>query len=294
MQDKGPGGLSQWAEDLSGQRLTALDHYWPEGPPLPREADALVLAGPKAPLGQYREDLLLDHLKRGGKLLLMLDPLTVTLSQDFWKPFGLSRPEGLVLDPETTLAGTGDSFVVSHDYLPHALTRGLTRPILWPLVGAFQSGDEGQALLPATSYALISSSPSSWLETDPASLSQGKPRYQADNDLPGPLVLAVAVELEGGGRLLALADSDLAANGFRGLPGNRDFSSAAVHWLLDGEAVPQTFRAPVQSLILNRISARLIFWLPAVLWPALVLGLWLGFYRRRQRRSPSSPDMENP
>ncbi|MDR1045549.1 MAG: GldG family protein [Candidatus Adiutrix sp.] len=288
-QDRGPGGLSQWAGDLGGQRLTVLDYHWPEGQPLPGEAAALVLAGPRAPLGEDREALLLDYLKRGGKVLLMTDPLTVTVSPDFWALFGLSRPEGLVLDPETTLAGTGDSFVVSHDYAPHALTRGLSRPILWPLVGAFQRAGEGPAGPPAVSYALATSSPASWLETDPASLARGDPRYQADSDRPGPLVLAVAVELEGGGRLLALADSDLAANGFWGQPGNREFCSAAVHWLLDGQALARPFRSPVQSLILSRISARLFFWLPAVFWPALVLGLWLIFYGRRRRRSPAPP-----
>ena len=286
VQDTGPGGLSQWAEDLSRRRLLALDYYWPEGAPLPPEASALVLAGPRAPLGERREELLTGYIKNGGRVMILADPLTVALSPDFWEPFGLAQPDGLVIDPELTLAGTADAFVVCRDYPAHALTRGLTAPTVWPLAGVFTPANaEGRAELPALSFALALSSGSSWLETDPGSYADGSYRYQADQDLPGPLTLAAAVELTGGGRLLALADSDLAANGFRGLAGNRHFTSAAVNWLLDGENAPSPQGPESQSLILNPVMARLIFWLPTLAWPLLVLGLWAFFHWRRHRVS---------
>lgn len=285
VQDKGYGGLSQWAADLADRRLMALDYHWAEGAPLPLEASALVLAGPKAPLGEVREEWLLSYVRNGGRLMIMADPLTVAFSPDFWRAFGLELPDGLVLDPETTLAGTNDTFVVSHEYPGHALTRGLSSPVVWPLTGCFTAleAPAGQAVQ-NQAFALAQSSPSSWLETDRASLGAGSPRYQAEADKPGPLALAVAADIEGGGRLVALADSDLAANGFRGFPGNRNFTSAAIHWLLDGESTPMTISDKTQSLALNRVTARLVFWLPAVVWPATVLGLWLFFHLRRHRR----------
>ncbi len=286
VQDRGPGGLSQWAEDLGGRRLIALDYHWPEGRPLPLEASALVLAGPRAPLGEDRERELLEYVRSGGRLLILVDPLTVAVSPDFWTPWGLKLADGLVVDPETNLAGTGDGFVVSHDFPAHPLTRGLASPVVWPLVGAFLTArEDGRTELPATIFAVALSSPSAWLETDPASFNTQTIRYQPDQDIPGPLTLGVAAELDNGGRLVALADSDLAANGFRGFPGNRQLTAASVHWLLDGEsAAPPGPGAQPPSLILNRISGRLVFWLPAVVWPALVLGVWLAFYLRRHRR----------
>lgn len=87
--------------------------------------------------------------------------------------------------------------------------------------------------------------------------------------------------------MLALADSDLAANGFRGFPGNRNFTSAAINWLLDGESAPLVAKDQTQGLILNHISARLAFWLPTVVWPALVMLAWLLYYRHRHRRRSS-------
>ncbi|MDL2227140.1 GldG family protein [Deltaproteobacteria bacterium OttesenSCG-928-M10] len=281
--DQGPGGLSRWAEDLGGRRILALDYHWLEGQPLPPEASALVLAGPRAPLGQFREAMLLSYLTNGGKLMILADPLTVALSPDFWAPFGLKYPDGLVVDPETNLAGTDETFIAANDYPGHPLTRGLAGPTIWPIAGALQTlAEDGHAALPATAYAVAMTSASAWLETNPASLRDGSLRYQPDQDIPGPLALAVAVEIEGGGRLLALADSDLAANSFQGFPGNRNLTGASLHWLLDGQSATLTVRDSSQSLAFGRTSARLVFWLPAVVWPALVVSLWFIYYRRRR------------
>ncbi|MCL2028853.1 MAG: GldG family protein [Deltaproteobacteria bacterium] len=282
-QDQNPGGLSQWAQDLEARRILALDYYWAEGAPLPAEAAALVLAGPRAPLGELRERSLLAYLQRGGRLLVMVDPLISTLSQDFWRPLGLIYPDGLVIDPEASLGGTAESYVISRDYPGHSLTRGLSRPILWPLAGAFLSESEGEAPV----YVLAESSTSAWLETDAASLGRGDYRYQAGEDTPGPLALAVAADFPGeGGRLAALADSDLAANGFWGFPGNRAFLGAVVNWLLDEPAADSETPRPGAELVLSGISARLAFWLPTLVWPALILGAWFIFYRRRRRDWP--------
>ena len=280
VQDKGPGGLSQWADDLNARRFMALDFYWAESAPLPVEAAVLVLAGPRAPLGEFRERSLLAYLQSGGRLMLMIDPLVASLSPEFWRLLGLNYPDGLVIDPEASLGGTDESYVVSRDYLEHPITRGLDRPILWPLVGTFFSEVKREAQV----FILSESSSSAWLETDIASVGRGDYRYQAGVDVPGPLALAVAAHFpEGGGRMVALADSDLAANGFWGFPGNRAFLGAAVNWLVDGPAPDLEASRPGTDLVLSGISARLAFWLPTAVWPAVVLGAWFFFYRRRGR-----------
>ncbi|MDR1920308.1 MAG: GldG family protein [Candidatus Adiutrix sp.] len=287
VQDQGPGGLSRWAEDLASRRVAALDYYWADGTPLPAEAAALVLVGPRAPLGEWREERLLNYLKGGGKVLLMVDPLTVAVSADFWRPFGLKQADGLVVDPEKNMAGTGDGFVVSQDYPTHPLTASLGgRPVVWPLAGAFETTEEGRTELPVVIYAAAVSSSSSWLETDAASFAAGEARYQKDIDRPGPLVLAVAGEMGAAagddrrGRFLALADSDLAANSFHGFNGNREFCLAALTWLLDGREAPPLTRDEGQSLLLGRAGGRLVFWLPVFVWPLLALSVWFFIYRR--------------
>lgn len=282
--DNGPNGLSLWAENLSGQRLMATDYYWPEGDPIPPEAAAVVLAGPRAPLGELRETILLNYLKNGGRVLIMVDPLTVAVSPEFWRPFGLEFKDGLVIDPEGNLAGTDETFVLCRDYPAHPLTRSLARPSLWPLAGAFSTFEKGRAELETETYAVAQSSFASWLESDAASLAEGSPRYQPEADLGGPLVLAAASSLKSGGRLLALADSELAVNNFSGFSGNQAFISAAIHWLLDGEAALPPKAEKASELIFSRISAKLAFWLPVLVWPLAILALWALFVRRKRGR----------
>jgi hypothetical protein len=281
--DSGPNGASRWAENLSSLRLTALDYYWPEGSPIPKEAAAVILAGPKAPLGEWRETALLNYIKNGGRALIMADPLTVAISPEFWHPFGLEFKDGVAIDPEGNLAGTGETFVVARDYPAHPLTRGLARPSLWPLAGAFSTlNTDGHADLDTETYAVVQSSFASWLESEPGSLSDGTLRYQPDADFGGPLVLAAASALKNGGRLLAVADSDLAVNNFNGFSGNREFSSAAIAWLLDGEAALPIRPEKVKELLFSRLEAQLLFWLPVVVWPLCILALWLFILRRKR------------
>ena len=283
VRDDGPAGLSHWRQDMETRRLISLDYYWPDNSALPREAAVLVLAGPKAPLGEFREKMLKNYLENGGRLIIMADPLTVSFSDDFWKPFGLKMPDGLVINPETNLAGTSETYTITEDYPSHPLTTGLGGPMVWPLAGCFQTLEkDGHADLPATTFAVALSSPAAWLETDLRSLNDV--RYQHGQDIAGPLAMAIAIEMKGGGRLVALADSDLASNMFQGFPGNRNFLTASVNWLLERESGASIVRDGGQSVSFNRISARLTFWLPVVVWPAFILIIWLVYYQLRRGR----------
>ena len=289
VKDHGPGGLSQWASDMSKQRLTALDYYWPEGDPLPKAA-VLVLVGPRAPLGELREEQLLQYIKTGGKLMMLVDPLTVAVSPKFWDQLGVSLMDGLIVDPEANMANTGETFVITKEYQNHPITEGLSSPMMWPLVGAFNAApkpagqdDDTSIKAPPKVFTLAMTSHSAWLETDAVAFNQGSTHYQPEDDTPGPLVTAIAAEIEGGGRLVALADSDLATNNFRGFVGNRNFTITAINWLLDGRSATIIKKDQGQHIIFNDISARLTFWLPTVAWPALLLIIWWSFYCWRRR-----------
>jgi hypothetical protein len=132
-------------------------------------------------------------------------------------------------------------------------------------------------------WALALSSDSSWLETDRVSIAERAMRPQPE-DPQGPLTLAAAASLTGGGRLALTADSDLAANGFIGYAGNLSFLNNALFWLLGAE---DDLARPARgsALLFDRAKARVMFWLPVVVWPGLLTGLWLLFFLGRRRRN---------
>jgi hypothetical protein len=136
---------------------------------------------------------------------------------------------------------------------------------------------------PYHTWATALSSPGSWLETDTDQIARGAHRYEAQSDYNGPLVLASATSVVGGGRLAVMADADLAANGFVLYGGNLSFLNNTLFWLLGAE---EDLSAPAPSgsvLNIDRGTARLLFWVPAVIWPLLVLSVWYAFNRKRHK-----------
>ena len=141
--DQSPAGLSRWAASLIGDKIYLLDLAWP-GDALPPEAPlagALVLAGPRTPLGPEREKALMDYVIGGGKLLILQDPMVAGFDPAALSVFGLDMPLGLAVDPEAAWAGTQDRFIVGREFPAHPITLSLEQPVVWPLSGALTLAD---------------------------------------------------------------------------------------------------------------------------------------------------------
>jgi hypothetical protein len=139
--DSGPQGLSVWARHLARRKIYLRDWEWTPGRPLPREAHALVYAGPRMPPDPEKESDLLDYLARGGKLMSLNDPMMAALDPGLFSPLNLRLPEGLVVDMTKTWAGTDNSFIISEDFPAHPATLGMREPVIFPIAGAVFSAE---------------------------------------------------------------------------------------------------------------------------------------------------------
>lgn len=288
-EDRSHKGLSEWAAALAAYRLLGQSYLWPAArPELPAEPALVVLAGARAALGAAREEALRDYLRKGGRVFLLVDPLTEALSSEFLRHYGLTMPEGVLWDPHTTMALSNETLITIADYPRHAANAGLSQPSLWPLAGVIlTSSHRPKAEEAVTVWALAQSSAHAWLETDLDKLAQGLSRYDPALNRPGPLVTGVAVEIgnEAGppGRMVILTDSDLASNGFIAALGNRDFLVAVTAWLAEDLAwLPAAPSTGQVAFTVSRLWLRLIFWLMAVAAPLAAVGAWGLFYRRRR------------
>ena len=102
-------------------------------------------------------------------------------------------------------------------------------------------------------------------------------------DTKGPLSVAV-VATKDKARLVVYGTSNLAANQFLNLQGNRDFFLNTVSWLAEEE--DQITVRPKDSrqnpIFLSARQGQLVFWLPVVVLPGLVLaGGVIAVIRRR-------------
>jgi ABC-type uncharacterized transport system involved in gliding motility auxiliary subunit len=129
---------------------------------------------------------------------------------------------------------------------------------------------------------LARTSPDSWGETDRQALEQGSAKPDPQ-DPRGPLTVAL-VATKDKARLVVYGTSNLAANQFLNLQGNRDFFLNTVSWLAEEE--DQITVRPKDSrqapIFLTARQGQLLFWLPVVVLPGIVLaGGVIAVVRRR-------------
>lgn len=258
---------------------------------IPDDAAVIVIPGPRTDLFAPEIDALDGYLGRGGKVLAMVDPPFPQKVQDatmkrLLARWGVTLGDNLIveLSPIGRLFGIGPEVPIIQQYEPHAITRdlgGITT--LFPITRSLDVATPAPAGVTVT--PLARTSPDSWGETDRQALEQGtaKPDPQ---DPKGPLSVAV-VATKDKARLVVYGTSNLASNQFLNLQGNRDFFLNTVSWLAEEE--DQITVRPKDSrqnpIFLSARQGQLVFWLPVVVLPGLVLaGGVIAVIRRRAAR----------
>ena len=268
---------------------------------IPADATVLALAGPTSDLLQPEVDRLRSYLNRGGKLLVLLDPpqkvdappLTNVLA--LLKEWSVSAGNDAVLDPLSRLRGAeADVPVAAPPYPYHEITSTFRMLTAYPFARSMKAAENIGAGQQATSF--IQSGPGSWAETDLKTLTtRGEAQPNLENgDTRGPVSLAVAVAAavkdaapppapapgadapatKPETRLVAVGDSDFAANAFLNTGGNRDMFLNIVNWLAQQENLiavrprdPEDRRITVGT----PQQQRLIFWFSVLIMPGLIL-----------------------
>jgi ABC-type uncharacterized transport system involved in gliding motility auxiliary subunit len=139
----------------------------------------------------------------------------------------------------------------------------------------------------------------SWAETDFEGLKQNKASFDAGKDIPGPVSLAAVSEMDtplgndekvgkqANAAIVVFGDSDFASNARINLQGNAELLMNAVYWLGREEtliAIPpkQTKFSPV---VLTPADAALLFFLPVIVLPGIVLFAGIYVFVKRSRHS---------
>jgi ABC-type uncharacterized transport system involved in gliding motility auxiliary subunit len=269
---------------------------------VPSDADVVVVAGPKTDFLQPEIAYLRAYLARGGKVLLMLDPVLkpdqpqLTQLQALAKDWGVNVGNDVVLDVSGMgqLIGTDESVPVAASYPPHAITDNFRLLTAYPLtrsVSPVEGGANGH-----TAQPIVETSSRSWAETNLKGLTGGQPAKQDDGDKAGPITLAVAVsapvtepakpdqkpadqkpadqnERKPETRLVVFGDSDFASNAALGVQGNRDLFLNTINWLAQQENLIaiRPHDPEDRRITMTADKARLVFYLTVLVVPGLIL-----------------------
>lgn len=264
---------------------------------IPRDAELIFWIGPKEPLLEKEAALLETYLISGGRMVICLDPLVTAASgtsESFFSTLGIALDSRVVVDMRSQLFRGDFFFATATRYPTHIITRGLNMVTVFPLARPLSI--EPKRLDPKRAavelYPLAETSETAWAESDKDSLRSAAPRFDPAADFKGPLVLAVAGELQSleptltqkGGRFVLFGDSDFLTDGYVKIGNNLDLFLNAVAWAVEREdGIALRPKDPLHHpIILSRSETLLI----GIFVMGVIPGIWvaLGVYNIRRRR----------
>ena len=267
---------------------------------IPSDAALVVVAGPEKTLFPEEVTSLKRFLNKGGSLLVFLEPYQDGGMKDFLREYGLVISSDIVVDKMSRVMGGDFLLPMIVTYGDHEITRNFRLLSFFSLARSVEV-DKNVKKKGLTLTNLALTSQESWSETDREALNQGKARLDGE-DRQGPISLAVIVELSpkeasaeeskeedkitGEGKLVVFGDVDFASNKFVSLAGNSELITNTMNYLVgrkDLITIPEKER-PADHLMLSRNQGLLLFWVPVVVIPLLVIVLGVVVWRKRRSR----------
>lgn len=271
---------------------------------IPKDAEVVVIAGPKQKILDKEKTILSKYLKDGGKMLALLDPSNeVDVKSNLaslFKNWGVQIEDGVVIDP-TKYFWTDVGSPVVEKWEKHQITSSIS-PAFFSGVMKVGEADEHPENVEISSLAKTSND--SWLEKE---LESGKAKYNEGDDVKGPISIAMVVQgittasdeektedekkdEDKSPRIVVVGDSDFANNVFADSLGNFDFFVNSINWLAEDEDLI-SIRPKDQeerTVTLTGAQSKLIFYLTVIGMPLIVIiigiGVWMDRKRKRKRQ----------
>jgi len=268
---------------------------------IPADCALLVIAGPQTDLLQPERAKIDDYLKRGGKLLLMLEPESPQSYSDLLKDWGIVAGNDLIveLSPIGQLFGAGPIMPIVNSYTNHVISEGFNGMMtLYAQARSVAKSEDTPVGVTVTEIAKTSSS--SWGETSPLG-ADGRVGFDPDADNKGPLSVFTVAEKDaenpsksddkyglGSGdikaRLAVFGDSDFATNAYFNFQANGNLFLNTLNWLaMEEDLISIRPRDPEdRRLSLTAKQSKMMLWLGVILMPVLIFSFGIYVYRRRK------------
>jgi len=167
---------------------------------IPSDCEVLIISGPKVDLFNTEYETIEKYLEEGGRLFVLIDTylenkMNAENMTKFLKKYGVEVGDDIVVDSNIIAAfGGGNELTPSiMNYTEHPITKGFSN-VLFMLPGCRTVSK----LIPipegVTVMELMKTYPSSWAEKNFDTLVKEGKMVQDENEMKGPLSVAVAVE----------------------------------------------------------------------------------------------------
>ncbi|MFN2375700.1 MAG: GldG family protein [Candidatus Binatia bacterium] len=278
-----PEGMGLFADTLRNQNYEVAGLFAAEAPAIPDDAAVLVVGTGDRSHFPAELDKIRDYLKKGGSLLLLLEPNRDPELADFARSLGVRVGDDVILDQQVRLfqgATIGTDAIVT-EYGDHPSTKALTERSLYSMARSVSPAIEAPGG-PVPFKPLAFTSPTSWAETDVERIfGQGEAEL-GDDDIRGPVPLAAGGEApatvlggEAGAqvKIAIFGDTSFLTNQYLRQLYNDAVGQGVIGWLA-GETqlisiAPRVVRA--SRAFLGETEARTVFYLSVLVLPELIL-----------------------
>ena len=248
---------------------------------IPADATVVVMAGPRKDYLPGELARVEAYVRRGGNLLVLLEPETPASVVEFVGRLGITAPDRVIVDPERRLAGGEGVTLMIAELLPSFLVSGTLEA-----APVFSSARPLEIRESANDAAIR------FLKTSAASYaaSRNAPEQRPEGSVPGALVAGAALVPETGrdGRLIVLADSDFASNRFIDYLSNKDLLVNSINWLARDESLmtarAQSKQPGREQFFVTETQGALAFWLATVVQPLAFFAAGTVVFLRRRRQ----------
>jgi hypothetical protein len=247
---------------------------------VPGNVSVLVITQPQINLMSGEVNKLLRYIDRGGNLLWLVDAEPLHGLERLAEKLDLLMPPGIVIDPAAIEMNAPANWSLGASYPPHAITHNFNlttafpsaRPLLWNENKEWQH----QVLVEAAARGWVS-----------GKVPKGKPVFDKQRDIPGPAVIAMALQRNIAGReqrIVVVGNGAFLSNSFAGNGGNVDLGMNMVNWLAGEEHLItlQPRAAKDSSLVLSKLQLEIISGIFLLILPLLLAGVGIYIWRKRR------------
>jgi ABC-type uncharacterized transport system involved in gliding motility auxiliary subunit len=296
LEDTEANGLSVVKKMMEDKNYQAEPLILMRAEAVPADCAILVVAGPQTDLAEPELKTIAQYISGGGRVLFLVDPQTAPSLKPFLDKYGIVLGNDIVIDRLSRLFGGDYLMPVLTSYAPdHPITRNFN-------VASFFAVARSVSTREAAGYhttSLAKTGDGSWAETDLSALEKGKASFDPGKDTQGPISLAAVSEAassddeenkaaeSGKGAVVVFGDSDFVTNAKANLSGDSQLFMNTVNWLAKEEsliAIPPK-ENKFQPILLTAADARMLFVLPVIVLPGLVLIGGVYVFARRSRHS---------